>query len=369
MKVPLVTATKITVFKAVATIVHGCPYFAGQAHAVKLHRATPVTVTGLAIQGTPPFKRTIVGLTAGTKYYVRVAARNSVVTQAVNPTGTPPDNTNWSGTLDATPADQKPTAPVSVSLAVRSRTALTATFAPPLRDGKGMGGTAITKYKIEWSTVSSFVAAQSKEVSSEDPITHCAGCATLVTVPAKPASSTITYTGTSLVSSLKQGDLVKVGTCGDTMEVDTVTSNQITVLNPNMGGHNCIAAAGTLAIKSGYVLHTIGTSRVFAIMGLTPGSPYYVRVSAMNSVGYSLTTSAPSALAPMSAPDKPASVTASTISQQDTPITHLTTGWTAPAVNGGSPILKYKVEWWLIRSFPRCRSFRSHGPRNRLPVT
>jgi hypothetical protein len=361
MKVHLVAAGKITVFKAVAATPHGCPYFTGQENSVTLHRFSPATVTGLAIQGTPPFKYTIEGLTPGVKYYVRVAARNSVAVQPVNPTSTPPDNTNWSGTLDATTAHQKPTAPVSVSLSVRSRTSITATFAPPLRDGKGTHGTAITHFKIEWDSVSAFTTAQSKVVRNTDPFEQCSSCATSVTVPTSPAVTTIAYTSaTSLASTLMPGDLIKLKTpngwagaaweCDDVLTVDTVTGSAITVLNPTIGGHSCSNVAGqTLVVESGFVLNTLGTSRVININALTPGTPYYVRVSAMNSEGYSLATNAPSALAPMSAPDKPASVSVTTIEQQDTPITHLTTGWNAPAINGGSPVLKYKVEWWTAK--------------------
>ena len=105
-------------------------------------------MTGTAIQGTPPFKYVVEGLTAGTTYYVRVAARNSVAPQPVNPTGSPPDNTNWSGTLSAKPQDRVPTAPVWVALAVRSGTSLAVTVKRPADDG----GPAVTHYKFEWAT-------------------------------------------------------------------------------------------------------------------------------------------------------------------------------------------------------------------------
>ncbi|CAM9302958.1 unnamed protein product, partial [Sphacelaria rigidula] len=51
-------------------------------------------------------------------YYIRVSALGDVAPQSVSPTGEPPDNTNWSGVLEAIPADQPPSSPGPVSLYV-----------------------------------------------------------------------------------------------------------------------------------------------------------------------------------------------------------------------------------------------------------
>jgi hypothetical protein len=72
-------------------------------------------VTGSSIVGTPPYDYLIEGLSSGVTYYVRVAARNSIEPQQIDPSGNPPDNTNWSGTMNAVLSDQPPSAPVSVT--------------------------------------------------------------------------------------------------------------------------------------------------------------------------------------------------------------------------------------------------------------
>lgn len=62
-------------------------------------------------------------------YYVRVAALGDVAAQQVNPTGDPPDNTNWSGVIEAAPADQPPSSPGPVSLYVLDGSTLQVTLA------------------------------------------------------------------------------------------------------------------------------------------------------------------------------------------------------------------------------------------------
>ena len=125
---------------------HTCEMFSTSATAgnsIKVYRATPDMVEGLAIQGTPPFKHIINDLIADTKYYIRIAAVNSVAVQAVDPSGNPPDNTNWAGPFSNTPKDAGPNAPGSVKLSMRSGTSLLVTVKEPTRNG----GQALGDYK------------------------------------------------------------------------------------------------------------------------------------------------------------------------------------------------------------------------------
>jgi hypothetical protein len=246
---------------------HTCEMFSTSAtagNAIRVYRATPDNVEGLAIQGTPPFKHIINDLTASTKYYIRVAAVNSVDVQAVDPSGTPPDNTNWAGPFYNTPKDAVPNSPGSVVLSVRSGTSLMVTVKEPTRTG----GQAISHYKIEYATTADFAVNLCVSASCE---------------PAAPAAADM-----------------------------------------------------------------LDGSAVFYLDGLTAGTNYYVRVSAKNAVGYGSPTSASGPLSPVRAPDSPSRSDLTTVSVQDSPITHLTVGWTAPSVTGGSPITKYRVEWWAI---------------------
>jgi hypothetical protein len=114
-------------------------------------------VSGGAIAGSPPFSKVIgtsFPLNTSTPYFVRVAAANDVSVQQVSPTQTPPDNRNWETTtpLYAVPMNRPPNPPDSVELSLLHGTSLRVLIKPPTR----MGGVAVTKYKVEYSTVSTF---------------------------------------------------------------------------------------------------------------------------------------------------------------------------------------------------------------------
>jgi hypothetical protein len=105
-------------------------------------------VTGAALTGAPPFKYLIQGLSTANKYYVRVAARNSISISS----GMTAANTRWSGVVSATTSDQAPSAPVLVESQTAGPTQMQVRITQPL----STGGSAITNYYIEWSASSSF---------------------------------------------------------------------------------------------------------------------------------------------------------------------------------------------------------------------
>ena len=114
-------------------------------------------ITGNSITGTPPYSYLIDGLTTSQTYYVRVAARNSIDPQQVDPSGSPPDNTNWSGSLTATPSDQLPSAPSSVMGSVSGPNEILLQIQPPTRDG----GQSIYGYFVEWDSSDNFDSSSS----------------------------------------------------------------------------------------------------------------------------------------------------------------------------------------------------------------
>ncbi|KAF1784585.1 Immunoglobulin-like fold [Phytophthora cactorum] len=116
----------------------------------------PATVSGALIQGSPPFRYLIANLIIGTKYFVRVAAVNSVPVQQIALNGVPPDNRQWSSALSVLTKDRAPDAPLSVALYPYSGTILQLQIQPSTRDGKGTGGLAITAFWIDIDTVSTF---------------------------------------------------------------------------------------------------------------------------------------------------------------------------------------------------------------------
>merc|ERR1711871_1787840 len=85
---------------------------------------------------------------------------------------------------------------------------------------------------------------------------------------------------------------------------------------------------------------------VYEITSLTASNSYWVRASAINSIGNGSTTMASSAVLVGAKSGAPATVSLSTATDQDTPITEETLTWTAPSSNGGSAISGYLVEFW-----------------------
>lgn len=109
-------------------------------------------VEGSAIALPPPYAYKINSLTQGKEYYIRVAARNAVQVQSIDPTGEIVDNTNWCSTVDGVPTDQVPNMPGDVALIISSRKRLMVTIDPPKRDG----GRNVSSYIVEYDTDSSF---------------------------------------------------------------------------------------------------------------------------------------------------------------------------------------------------------------------
>ncbi|GAB9464893.1 hypothetical protein Gpo141_00002316 [Globisporangium polare] len=151
LQVLTITATQITVVGG-----HNCDNFNARAYPMYYYIFEPAVLSGLLIQGSPPFRYLISGLTLATQYYVRVAAVNSVPVQQIALDGNPPDNRKWSFPLSATTKDTVPDPPVSVYLYPFSGTTLEVQIQPPTRDGKGQGGAAITNYWVDVDTVSTF---------------------------------------------------------------------------------------------------------------------------------------------------------------------------------------------------------------------
>jgi hypothetical protein len=117
-------------------------------------------VTGSAITVVPPFKYFIRNLVIDTRYYVRVAARNIISAQSVDPTGFIPDNTRWAVGY-ATTANQPPSAPIAVTTMVSGKNNIQVLITPPTNDG----GVSISEYLIEWDSSNTFASSSYDFVS------------------------------------------------------------------------------------------------------------------------------------------------------------------------------------------------------------
>ncbi|KAL4164561.1 hypothetical protein KRP22_004426 [Phytophthora ramorum] len=100
----------------------------------------------------------------------------------------------------------------------------------------------------------------------------------------------------------------------------------------------------------------VGGPRIYYVTGLSTGTRYFVQVKAVNSIGYSRATIAPTAQTPTRHPNGPANVKVSTLTISSTPINSATVAWQKPADNGGLPVTGYKVEWWRGASRPEIQT-------------
>jgi len=255
-------------------------------------------------------------LSNGQYYYARVFAINDVGYSL-------PQNSQTSQKPQVAPG-----APTSVSLSVFSSSALILTFNPPASDG----GDAITAYKVEYSTSSSFSSSQSvlfTSLSSGAPYQKIIqgltmgvyvyvkvsamnsqgyGTTTLSTpsslnpytksngptnVLLYPTSSTMLTVSFGLPTS-NGGDTVT----GYRVEWDTAANFNGPLSSPHKGYYDVDAS-----VSSSYTIQYLNTNQV-----------YYVRVYARNSAGLGTPTlSSPSYSQPsLQVPGKPHTITATT---------------------------------------------------------
>jgi len=112
-------------------------------------------IEGSTLESLPPYSYLINNLSPDVRYYVRIAARNSIPVQQIDPTGDVPDNTRWSETASAMPSDQPPSAPYQVLVSVSGKEHLQLLISPPISNG----GSALDEMFVEWDESKSFNSA------------------------------------------------------------------------------------------------------------------------------------------------------------------------------------------------------------------
>jgi len=269
----------------------------------------------------------ISGLAPGTRYQVRVSA---VCTAGAS--------SYLLGEL--TTSRTAPSAPQNIRQSSFAATTVTLQWDVPASNG----GSAITDYKVEvsgnggsvWTELThaesnnlafdvsgllknhaySFRVSSVNSIGASEP-SSLLTVTTLSTIPGAPTdfvTSSITSTSASLAWSAPT-DTGGVALSDYKVEVSrdgSPTWNEIT--------------------------HAASTSRVMGLTGLAPGTKYFVRISAKNSMGYStfLEGEVTTELALPSAPQN--------IRHSSLATTTVTLQWDVPASNGGSAITDYKVE-------------------------
>ena len=264
------------------------------------------------------------GLTNGTTYYYKVSALNSVGESGV------------SNELSAKPAAgaTAPGAPTLNSAAAGNGTVALGWSAPGSN-----GGSAITGYKVYRGTAS--------------------GGETLLTTLSNVTSFTDTGLTNGTTYYYKVSALNSVG--------ESVASNELSAkpaavpgaptLNSATPGNGTVALAWSAPTNNGgsaitgyrvyrgtasggeTLLTTLSNVTSFSDTGLTNGTTYYYKVSALNAVGESVTSNEMSAKP--SAPTNPPG--APTLNSATPGNGTVALAWSAPTNNGGSAITGYRV--------------------------
>ena len=87
------------------------------------------------------------------------------------------------------------------------------------------------------------------------------------------------------------------------------------------------------------ITHPVSASRSFNVTGLTRGKEYQFRVSAINSSGVGVASIAATATTLLALSSEPRELTLNSVIYTEAQVS-----WTAPADNGGAPIIRYSIE-------------------------
>ncbi|HEY8109540.1 MAG TPA: fibronectin type III domain-containing protein, partial [Candidatus Nitrosotenuis sp.] len=271
------------------------------------------------------------GLTSGTAYTYKISAINAIGTG------------NASSEVSATPTttSQPSTAPGTPSL---SATAVSATQVNLSWSAPSNGGSAITGYKIEYKS----------------------GSGSYSVLVANTASASTTYSHTGLTSgtayTYKISAINSIGTGNASSEVSatpTTTSQPSTA--PGTPSLSATAVSATqvnlswsapsdggsaitgykIEVKKGtgsfetLVANTASASTIYSHTGLTAGTVYYYRVSAINAIGTGTSGDASAT---------PKETTTPTLTAIATSPTQISLSWSAPSQTYQQRINGYKVE-------------------------
>ncbi len=266
---------------------------------------------------------TVTGLTGNTNYKFRVRLNN--------PANTAPWVTTSTAVLTSPVA---PSAPTNVSGTSDANGSSVITWTPGSN-----GGSAITGYKVEYSTDgSAWTTAVASTSSSPYTITGLTnGTSYYVRVSGINAIGTGAAgvsIATFLPGTVPSAPTSVSGTSG-------VDGSAVITWTPGADGGRTVTGYKVEYSTNGTVW-TIATastsSSPYTISGLTNGTSYYVRVSAINSLGAGASGTSVSTFSPGAVPSAPTNVSATSDANGSSVIS-----WT-PGSNGGRAITGYKVE-------------------------
>lgn len=272
---------------------------------------------------------TVTGLTNGTSYVFRVAAKNSNGTgvySASSPSVTPVTN---------------PGVPTSVA-GTAGNAEVSLTWSEP----ESNGGTAITDYVIQYSsnngsTWTTFQRAASTAVSGKiTGLTN--GTAYVFKVAAKNSVGVGTYSeiSSSLTPLTFPGvPTAVIATAGDA-QVSLTWSAPASDGGALITDYEVQYKASSAGEGAWTTLQRVASDqRSATINGLTNGTAYLVRVAAKSAAGKGSYLESSSSVTPVTTPDAPTAVTATAGNE------NVSMNWNAPSNNGGSLITGYEVQY------------------------
>jgi titin len=273
------------------------------------------------------------GLTNGQAYYYRVYAVNAAGSSVVS------TQSNWVAPVGTT------VAPTSVA-GTAGNTQVSLTWTAPASNG----GT-ISDYTIQYSSDSgSTWTTFSDTVSATASVTVTGltnGTAYVFRVAATNQAGLGAYSSNSAVRT-------PVGAPGAPTNLVGVAGNAQVALTwtaPVSNGGSVITdyviRYATAAAPTSWTTFTdtVSTATSVTVTGLTNGTPYVFSVAAKNAVGTGSYSTNSSSVTPLTVPNAPTSVSASSGARQSDAVR-----FTAPANNGGSAITGYAVRFSVVNS-------------------
>ncbi len=269
---------------------------------------------------------TVTGLTNGTGYVFQVAASNVV---GVGP---------YSLASDEVIPYTLPGAPSGLT-GTPGNAQVSLTWSAPVSNG----GNAITDYVVEYSTNSGTTwitfndGVSSTTTATVTGLTNGSGY--IFRVSAKNAA------GVGSASSTTSGIVPRTVSSAVPSVSTTVGNGQIglTWTLPVSTGGSAITDYLVEYSSDGTNWTTftdgVSTTRSTTVTGLTNGTPYAFRVSAINAAGTGSSSLPTTSVAPYTTPGQPTSVSGTFGDGQ------VSVSWTAPTSNGGNAITDYLVQW------------------------
>ncbi len=301
-----------------------------------IYGAGSVAVTVAAGSGgTPPESYTVIASPGGRTCTVTGAALSCTVTGLTNGTSYTftVTATNAAGTSSSSPASSVvtpmtvPGAPTSVA-GVSGNTQVVVSWSAPVSNG----GAAITAYTVTASPGGRTCGLSSGALSCT------------ISGLANGTSYTFTVTATNTVGTSNSSPATSAVTPATLPDAPTsvagVSGNTQVVVSwsvPVSNGGAAITAYTVTASPGGQTCSWLSGALSCTVTGLTNGSSYTFTVTATNTAGTSSPSLASSVVTPMTVPDAPTSIDASSGNGQ------VVVSWLAPVSNGGSAITAYTV--------------------------